>query len=54
MDRVCDAHDHERSFGGEGQNGIGGVEASSGSFLYLLDSGTTFADDGADEDGRDK
>lgn len=49
MNGICNAHDHERSFGGERQNRVGGVKAGSGSLLYFLDTRTTFANDGADE-----
>lgn len=54
VDRVCNTHDNERSLGRERQHGIRGIQASSGSLLNFLDSSTTFADNGANENGRDE
>lgn len=49
MDSICDSEYYERSFGGERQAGIGGVQSSAGCVLNLSNSSTTFANDRSNE-----
>ena len=54
VDGVSHSHHDQRALRGLRETRVGRIEAGAGRLLNLLDASTALADDGADEDVRDK